>query len=89
MLKLIFSRPQPSLPPAGWMVEVTVPFVGAKERMQRLFAVGTADKDAAETLTRQTVGNLHCSITARVKLASRALANLQVAEGGVQEIDAG
>jgi len=69
------------------MVEVTVPVVGVREPMQRLFAVGTPEKGAAETLTRRVLGNLHCAITARIKLAPRALASFNVVGGGVQEID--
>lgn len=37
---------------------------------------------------RKALGNLHCTIMARVKLTSRALASFELAEGGVQEIDA-
>ena len=69
------------------MVEVTVPVVGAKAPLQRLFAVGAPEKNAAETLTRNALGNLHCRIMARIKLTSRALASFDLAEGGVQEID--
>jgi hypothetical protein len=87
MLKLIVSRSAPPTEAGGWIVEVTVPVVGAKEPIQRLFAVGTADKNGAEQLARHVLASLHCLIKARVKLTPRALARLDVAEGGVEEID--
>jgi hypothetical protein len=34
------------------------------------------------------LGNLHCTIMARVRLTSRALASFDLAAGDVQEIDA-
>ena len=64
-----------------------MPLVGAKEAAQRLFVVGAPEKNAAEALTRDALGNLHCTILARVKLTSRALASFELAEGVVQEID--
>jgi hypothetical protein len=87
MLKAMFSRPRGQLAAGGWIVEVTVPTVGAKEPMQRLFAVAAAERTSAERLARDVLGNLHCAIQARVKLTPRALGHLKVADGDVQEID--
>ena len=88
MLKPIFSRPSIRVAPGGWIVEVTAPVVGAKEPMQRLFAVGVAEKNAAEVVMRDALGNLHCTIMARIRLTSRALASFDLADGRVKEIDA-
>ena len=87
MRKLILSRPTRPLPAGGRMVEVMVPTVGAKEPEQRLFAVAAGERNTAERLARQTLGNLHCTVEARVKLTRRALAHLKVTDGDVQEID--
>ena len=87
MLKLAFTR-TPETTPCGWMVEVCVPVVGAKEPMQRLFAVGADNGVAAARLTRHALGNLHCRIVARMRLRSGALSSLKVGEGEIQEIDA-
>lgn len=86
MLKLVFSR-TPGTARSGWIVEVSVPVVGAKEPLQRLFAVGADDSSAAEHLTRQSLGNLHCRVAARIRLAPRALASFEVSDGEIQEID--
>jgi hypothetical protein len=88
MLKRIFSRHPAQVHTGGWIVEVTVPVVGTKEPMQRLFAVGAAEGSQAELLMQRALGNLHCTVVARVKLTPRALACLDVVEGSVQEIDA-
>jgi len=83
MLKLIFSRPTESAR-SGWIVGVSVPVVGAKEPMQRLFAVAD-DSATAERLTRQALGNLHCKVAARLRLSPRGLASFEVASGEIQE----
>ena len=54
--------------------------------MQRLFAVGADDSAAAERLTRQALGNLHCRVAARLRLSPRALASFEVGCGEVQEM---
>jgi hypothetical protein len=85
MLKLIFSR-RSETAPSGWIVNVSVPVVGAKEPSQRLFAVGADDSATAEGLTRQAVGNLHCRISARLRLSPRALASFEIGAGEIQEM---
>ena len=61
-----------------------MPLVGARSQRSGCLR-GAPEKNAAEALTRHALGNLHCTILARVELTSRALASFELAEGGVQE----
>jgi hypothetical protein len=87
MLKPLLSRRPAETATRGWVVEALIPIIGVRQPMQRLFAVAADDKQTAEKLVWQQLGNLHCTICARVGLTGRALANFRVAEGEVTEID--
>lgn len=71
----------------GWIVEVLISTVGTRTATQMLFAVGTCEKRDAERLVRAALGNLHCSVNARLRLAPRALTNLRIAVGSVKKLD--
>ena len=71
----------------GWMVEAIVPAVGtALVRRRYLFAVCSNRPEEAERIVRARLGGLHCTVQARLQLAPRAVASLDVASGGIKEI---
>lgn len=68
--------------PTGWIVEAVAPAVGPTLlRRHYMFAVASQDADEAERLVRDRLGNLHCTVEARIRLAPRALAQFEVAQG--------
>ena len=72
---------------SGWMVEAVVPAVSTQQLVRRryLFAVSSAEAKDAERLVRDRIGNLHCTVVARVRLAPRALGQLDL-EDGIKEL---
>ena len=71
---------------SGWMVEAVVPAVGTQlVRRRYLFAVSSEEAKDAERLVRDRIGNLHCTVVARVRLAPRALGQLDL-EDGIKEL---
>ena len=69
---------EPASLPAGWIVEVAIPVIGWEIERSSLFAVGCPEEERAVQLVRDTVGRLHSAVQAKVKLSSRALAELEV-----------
>lgn len=69
---------------AGWLVEVSMPRLHAREPAQILFAAAIDDAHAAVSVVRRTVGALHCAIEARCRLSPRALSQIGVTPGGVK-----
>ena len=69
--------------PAGWIVQVAIPVIGGDIERSSLFAVGCADEERAVQLVRDAVGGLHSAALAKLKLSSRALAELDV---GCEEV---
>jgi len=64
--------------PGGWIVEVAIPVIGWGIERSSLFAVGCAVEERAVQLVRDAVGGLHSAVQAKLKLSSRALAELNV-----------
>ena len=62
----------------GWIVEVAIPVIGWDIERSSLFAVGCPEEERAVQLVRDAVGGLHSAVQAKVKLSSRALAELEV-----------
>ena len=72
---MIKALQEPASLPANWIVEVAIPVIGWDIERSSLFAVGCADE---ERLVRDAVGGLHSAVQAKLKLSSRALAELDV-----------
>ena len=73
--------------PCGWMVEAVVPAIGSSlVRRRYVFAVGADDARHAERLVRVELGGLHCMIAAKIRLAPRALAQLNVDPDCVEQL---
>jgi hypothetical protein len=71
----------------GWVVEAVVPAVGTSlVRRRYLFAVCSDRPEEAERMVRARLGGLHCTVDARLKLAPRAVANLNIVPDRIQEI---
>ena len=62
---------------------VAIPVIGWDIERSSLFAVGCADQERAVQLVRDAVGGLHSAALAKLKLSSRALAELDV---GCEEV---
>jgi hypothetical protein len=69
---------------AGWLVEVSMPRLHAKDAKQILFAAAIEDAQTAVDTVRHTIGGLHCSIEAKCRLSSRALSQLALTPGDVK-----
>ena len=76
--EMIKAIEEPASLPAGWIVEVAIPVVGWDIERSSLFAVGCGEEERAVQLVRDRVGGLHSAVQAKVKLSSRALAELEV-----------
>jgi hypothetical protein len=71
----------------GWVVEAIVPAVGTPlVRRRYLFAVSSESADDAYRLVRQRLGGLHCAVTVRLRLAPRAVADLQIGSDRIKEL---
>ena len=76
--EMIKAIEEPASLPAGWIVEVAIPVVGWGNERSSLFAVGCREEERAVQVVRDRVDGLHSAVQAKVKLSSRALAELEV-----------
>ena len=76
--KMIKAIEEQASLPAGWIVEVAIPVIGWDIERSSLFAVDCREEERAVQLVRDRVGGLHSAVQAKVKLSSRALAELEV-----------
>ena len=79
-----FGNPPPTSD--GWLVEVSVPRLHYQHPRRFLFAAAIDDASEAARAVRKMVGGLHCEITAKCRLAPRALVQFGIRQGEARQL---